>query len=267
MKLRELQRHWHRFGQRDPLWSIVSWDDKARNRWNADEFFKLGQEEIGGLMACIQTLLPTLPQARALDFGCGVGRLSQALASHFEEVIGVDIAPSMIKHAQRYNRHGHRCRYYLNQKDDLRLFESATFDLIYSTLVLQHMMPVYARSYIKEFLRILAPGGLLVFQLPSEKVGPPGGSPQASDQALAERSGPAWRRLAKRVIPERCLEEYRRFRDRNEVPTMEMYAIKREEVEVFLVQNGARMVYVEPYQATGPEFVGFRYFATKADAT
>ena len=76
----------------------------------------------------------------------------------------------MIKLVKRYNRHGQRCRYYLNERADLRLFESESFDVIYSSLVLQHMTPTYAKSYIKEFLRVLVPGGLLVFQFPGERL-------------------------------------------------------------------------------------------------
>ncbi len=53
----------------------------------------------------------SFPKRRALDFGCGVGRLTQALARHFNIVDGVDIAPSMIELANQFNRSGGRCRY------------------------------------------------------------------------------------------------------------------------------------------------------------
>src|SRR5262249_5547329 len=43
----------------------------------------------------------------------------------------------------------------------------AAFDLVYSNVVLQHMEPEYSARYIHEFTRILAPGGVAVFQLPS----------------------------------------------------------------------------------------------------
>ncbi len=32
----------------------------------------------------------TIPHGKALDFGCGVGRVTQALAQYFDEVYGVD---------------------------------------------------------------------------------------------------------------------------------------------------------------------------------
>jgi SAM-dependent methyltransferase len=84
----------------------------------------------------------------------------------------VDISASMLSAARRHDRHPDRCTYHLNTRSDLALFTDGSFTFAYSTLVLQHMEPRYARSYIRELLRVLAPGGLLVFQLPSHRVGP-----------------------------------------------------------------------------------------------
>jgi SAM-dependent methyltransferase len=62
---------------------------------------------------------------------------------------------------------GQRCRFVVNPANNLALFPDGCFDLIYSSLVLQHMRPEYSLNYIKEFLRVLAPAGLMVFQIPS----------------------------------------------------------------------------------------------------
>lgn len=50
---------------------------------------------------------------------------------------------------------------------DLARFPDGTFTFIYSTLVLQHMEPQFSKGYIREFVRVLAPGGVLAFQLPA----------------------------------------------------------------------------------------------------
>jgi len=117
----------------------------------------LGEVEASGLR---------VPHHQALDFGCGVGRLTQALAEHFERVVGVDIAPSMIARARQENRHGDRVRYVVNERSDLAGLGSERFDLILSLLVLQHMEPAYALGYVAEFLRLLTPGGAAVFNIP-----------------------------------------------------------------------------------------------------
>lgn len=168
MELLELQKHWDAFGKTDPLWAILSLPEKRFGKWNLAEFFQYGTVEIDELRQYLKGLGCELPTGRALDFGCGVGRLTQALAEHCKECCGVDISPSMIEAADRLNQHGSRCRYVLNGRDDLSIFEDDSFDFIYSIIVLQHMRPEYMKRYLKEFLRVLAPGGLLVFQLPGE---------------------------------------------------------------------------------------------------
>lgn len=168
MKLKELQKNWDEFGRQDPLWSILTNPTKKGNKWKLDDFFNTGQVEIESIIKYIESLGIPYSQKRALDFGCGVGRLTQALCQHFNECYGVDIAPSMIELAKQYNCQGNKCKYYLNEQENLSLFENNFFDFIYSKIVLQHMKPEYSKNYIRELVRVLAPGGLLVFQIPSE---------------------------------------------------------------------------------------------------
>ncbi len=169
MNLRELARNWHEFGQRDAMWSILTIPGTRGNRWKRRAFFRTGGEEVAQLMGYLASLGAPARSGRALDFGCGVGRVTQALARHFDRVDGVDIAPSMIAQARRLNRHGDRCVYHVNDRPDLAIFPDGRFDLVYSVYVLQHMEPRYSRGYVAEFVRLLAPGGIAVFQLPTEQ--------------------------------------------------------------------------------------------------
>jgi hypothetical protein len=54
----------------------------------------------------------------------------------------------------------------------LKTFSDNSVDLIYTNIVLQHVTPDVTVAYLREFLRILKPAGVLVFQLPSHKRGP-----------------------------------------------------------------------------------------------
>jgi SAM-dependent methyltransferase len=139
--LRQLRDQWDRLGRSDPFWAVLTNPDKRNRRWTADEFFETGTSEIAAVLDHARTLGLRFTFGRALDFGCGVGRITQALADHFERSDGVDISPSMLEKAARYNRHAGRCQYHLNETTDLRLFGDSTFDFAYSVLVLQHTAP------------------------------------------------------------------------------------------------------------------------------
>lgn len=165
---KELRENWDEFGKRDPLWAILSFPEKKNDKWNVKEFFESGEKEMAGVLEYVDSLGISLSRGRALDFGCGIGRLTQALCQHFDECSGVDIAPSMIQLAEEYNNHGNRCRYYVNDSEDLGLFADNTFDFVYSNIVLQHMKPKYSKRYVEELLRVLASGGVLLFQILSK---------------------------------------------------------------------------------------------------
>jgi len=170
MRLGAVQRFWDDQADADPMWAILTDPAKAGGRWNADEFFATGTREVGAFMQRTAAWGAPASRLSALDFGCGIGRLTQALAVHFEQVYGVDISPKMIELANTYNRHGARCQYLCNPAGDLSRFADGSIDMIYSWITLQHVRPRYARRYIREFLRVLAPGGLLLFQYPSRPI-------------------------------------------------------------------------------------------------
>jgi ubiquinone/menaquinone biosynthesis C-methylase UbiE len=266
MNFKELQNNWNKFGKQDPLWAIITCPEKKGGKWKLDEFFELGTQEIESVMEFLKTLGAHIQRRRALDFGCGVGRISQALANYFDEVCGVDIAPSMVKLARKYNRHSDRCKYYLNEADNLKLFPGDSFDFIYTIIVLQHMLPSYARSYIKEFLRVLTPGGILMFQLPSEKTPQPTRYEPQPSQTEPEDSNKLMtgiKQFIKRLTPGPLIRWYIKVRYADKSPVMEMHCIKREEVVSLLKENDAEILDIMDDQASGPSYVSFRYTVTK----
>ena len=71
-----------RLGREDPLWAVLTVPEFRNNRWDPDAFFETGRHEINGVMAYLDSLGLDGPRELAMDFGCGVGRLSQALCEH-----------------------------------------------------------------------------------------------------------------------------------------------------------------------------------------
>jgi len=264
MNIKQLRKNWDRFGRTDPLWAIITWPDKRGNRWQLDEFLRTGEADIAKVMNNIRSLGINPRGSRALDFGCGVGRLTQALANHFDKVCGVDVAPSMIRLAKKYNRHGEKCRFYVNDRADLRLFDDAAFDCIYTMLTLQHMEPQYARAYLKEFLRLLVSQGVLVFQIPSEQVR----SEPESESTRAKEDEDFFAKIkqfTKSMAPQTMLDFFRKlkYREREALPRMEMHGVRREELERLLEQNGAHILDVVQDGMAGPSWISYTYFVMK----
>jgi SAM-dependent methyltransferase len=172
VELRSLQERWDAFARRDAFGAILA-PMSGRESRDVEAFLASGRQEIDEVLA--ETALLGLPTGRtaALDFGCGAGRLTQALAARFDGCLGVDISPRMIALARQLNQRGARCRFLVNAEDSLAGLRTNGFDFVYSNLVLQHLPPGIALAYVAELARVLAPGGALVFQTASEREATP----------------------------------------------------------------------------------------------
>jgi SAM-dependent methyltransferase len=173
MDLHDLRDTWDELGRRDAMWAVLSGPLEGRRVWTREAFFQTGVDEVEAVLRRTAELGGAPGSGRALDFGCGIGRLSQALALHFSSVDGVDISPAMLEQARQLNRAASRCIFHLNDSDTLAIFPDGAFDFVYSSITLQHMEPRYSRGFIREFFRVTRPGGVVVFQIPSEMVAAP----------------------------------------------------------------------------------------------
>lgn len=242
MDFKTLQDNWDKFGHTDPLWSILSMPNRKGNKWDIKEFFATGEKEVADLLAYLKAVQLSLPTGQALDFGCGIGRVTQPLCEHFEVCHGVDIAPSMIKMARELNQYGDRCQYHLNERQDLQQFADNTIDFIYCVITFQNMAPRYAKQYLQEFLRILAPHGLLIFQIPSE--------PRH------------WRLKIKQQLPQPLLNLFYRIKYNNE-PVMEMHGVPKEEIFSLLNQHQGRLLHIKEDHRAFEHWFSYQYFVTK----
>lgn len=243
MNLTQLRAEWTKLGVVDPLWAVLSNPGTKGGKWNEDEFFETGRKDVEEVFASVAAAGVRVGTERVLDFGCGVGRLSQALASRFSEVVGVDISPTMLDAARSFDRSNGRCRFVLNETDDLSQFPSASFDFVYSHITLQHMEPRYALRYIREFTRLLRPDGITVFQIPV-----PNSAPRLTDKV--KRRFPSLVRLAHEL----------RYPGE---PIIELYATPKNQIERVLREGGTAVFATATDPNGGRGSHGVIWFAKK----
>jgi ubiquinone/menaquinone biosynthesis C-methylase UbiE len=238
------------------MWAIITKPGTEGGKWDREAFFQTGVKEIRRVTRYLTERGYKLGGHHALDFGCGIGRLTQALAPHFDRVSGVDISENMVLQARAENPFGAKLRFYLNEVNDLQLFEGGTFDFIYSNITLQHMEPPYAHAYIREFIRVLQPGGLLLFQIPAALTS---GEKERPLQRQLHRLRKALQPVLKPVA-----KLYHRIRwAMRRSPAMEMYGTPREEVESLIRASGAQLLDVSPNQNAGVRWESYYYLVTK----
>lgn len=166
--LRKHQRNWDDLAKVDPLWAILSEPEKQHGNWEVEKFFETGNKEIQDILNTADMLGYPKAKNSALDFGCGVGRLTRALSKHFDSCTGIDIAENMIHQAKELNKNNTACTFLLNSESNLKIIKDGEFDFIYTNIVLQHIScKKVIFSYIRDFMRVIKQDGLLVFQLPS----------------------------------------------------------------------------------------------------
>jgi ubiquinone/menaquinone biosynthesis C-methylase UbiE len=243
MSLARVRRSWERLAEEDPFWAVLVDADKSKGRWDLEQFFQSGVREIDAAMVQLDSLGGLDVRERALDFGAGLGRVTNALARHFDYVLGVDISRKMLDLARLHNRYGDRCQFVLNERDDLSIFAEGEFDLAYSGRVLQHVHPSQALAYLEELLRVVRPGGALVFQLPDR---------------------PRWtlKGMAFRFMPPALIGFAQQAVFRYPAP-MEMHGIPRQRVLACMRNHGATVLDAITDSSAGPDWYSFTYFVRK----
>lgn len=162
------RRDWNEIGAMDALWAILSDPSKRHGRWDVDEFLATGRTEIERLLEAGGHWGLPERRGRALDYGCGVGRLTRAMGAHFDSAIGVDISEVMVSRARAMHANVPSCSFQVLDSTGLAAFPDRSFDCIYSRIVLQHITDRrVTEQTIRDFVRLLAEGGLLAFQLPA----------------------------------------------------------------------------------------------------
>ena len=218
---------YEKFGAEEPFYAVLTEEKYNRKQIDQELFFRTGEDLLARQMQLIEDRGVHLARENALDFGCGVGRLTNAMALHFENVIGVDISSTMIEQANQLKRH-ENCSFQVNKRADLSVFDDGQFDFIYSDITIQHIPQPESENYIRDFFRVLAPGGLALFLVPDGPVLRPDSFPARFDKFYRERVRPF----------------HKRMRGKYQI---QVHRMSQHRVETIIKETGGRLLSVEPH--------------------
>jgi 2-polyprenyl-3-methyl-5-hydroxy-6-metoxy-1,4-benzoquinol methylase len=128
-------------------------------RSDFDEIAQLVEPGASGVDLFDHFLLSLVPEraVRVLDVGCGLGRLTWAIAAREREVVGVDLSPRMLERAKMS---GQSPQVSFHHGDFVTSdFDGRRFDCIVSAAALHHMEQPAA---VVRMIAMLTPGGRLI---------------------------------------------------------------------------------------------------------
>lgn len=170
-------RDWDRLARTDPYWAVLT-DRRFRGESLSEadriEFFATGEQHVAHIFAALEAVAGAAPTpARALDFGCGVGRLLPGLARRCDSVTGADVSSRMVELARDTCR-----RLAIENAQVIRIDDQLTglagdFDFIHSVIVFQHIAPVRGERIFERLCARLMPGGVGAVHFTTEAHDPP----------------------------------------------------------------------------------------------
>ncbi len=160
---KRMRAEWNERAQEDAHYYVAF----GRRDQDDEEFYATAKALVGELAAELKRL-PAADSGprRALEIGCGPGRLLRPMSRYFAEIHGVDVSDAMVTLAKEKLRDVPHAFPHAIGGSDLRLFPDAYFDFVYSYAVFQHIPSgEVVFSYLRETVRVLKPGGVARLQL------------------------------------------------------------------------------------------------------
>jgi SAM-dependent methyltransferase len=154
---------WARWGAMDPYFGVLS-DPRYRRPvvdLNLGSFFESGERHVGDLLCRIERAFAPVERRRALDFGCGVGRLAIPLARQFDAVTGVDVSAHMLAEARRNAIcHGQDNIDFVASDDRVSQAVGA-YDFVNSYIVFQHIPVDRGMAIIRNLIAKVSESGVI----------------------------------------------------------------------------------------------------------
>ena len=151
-----MRGEWNQRAQEDPHYYVA-----FGGRDQDEEGFAATAADVVRALEGELRRLPAGTSLRALEIGCGPGRLMKPLSRHFAEIHGVDVSDQMIRLARERLRDIPHAHPHATNGASLAQFASESFDFVYSYAVFQHIPSrEVVLEYMRETCRVLKPGGI-----------------------------------------------------------------------------------------------------------
>ncbi len=230
---------WRSLGETEPYWSVLTDDAFRTSKMNPsriEEFYETGIGSAQFLDIFERRTRTVIPKGVCFELGCGVGRITQALAGKFNSVIAADISPGnlAICKARMRETQVHNVETLL-LRTPADISSAGGFDFFFSLIVLQHNPPPVQKMLLDLSLSRLRPGGFCLFQTPDNF--------KLSDNTNYSFS-------ANRYLGEAAV-------------TMDMHCLPKPVVLDILASHDMRILDVAPDDWIG-QFGSYTYFARKS---
>ena len=151
-------------GAREPYFAVITNERFLQQNLTAaakDDLYATGDRDIDLIVSVLRGLnAGQFSPSSALDFGCGVGRLTLAMTKYAPRVIGVDVSDAMLEIARQEARERKESR--IEWQRDL---PATSVDWVNSCIVLQHIPPARGLGLFEKLVQSIAPGGFLSVQV------------------------------------------------------------------------------------------------------
>lgn len=274
--LKNLRKSWESFAEENPHWAVLT----ARDSGETDAFYESGIHDVESVLKEGETQQIEINKGAALDFGCGVGRLTFPLCAHFEKVVAADISTKMIELAGVHENCPANASFYNVKDSKLSGLDRNSFDFVLSLIVLQHLPTKHAKSYIKAFMRVARFNGLIVFQIPTARKKIETGKPIFWADKPLTWDNPSFGKLCYRCVSRTIMWPRRRLRLpilSNELrhrldclwrkvagkPIMLMNFLRIDQIKNIAKKNGCEIVAIKKDDRTGEGYTSNLFFIRK----
>jgi len=156
------------------------WDERAREdafyfvddrldygQPDVERFFREGEEALDTILTELGAAIA--PEDDVVEIGCGLGRITRAIAGRGRRVRALDVSAEMLARARELNSELDNVEWLHGDGRSLAPIPDASAGACFSHVVFQHVPdPGITLSYVREMGRVLRPGGWSAFQVSND---------------------------------------------------------------------------------------------------